>query len=228
MSQDNIQDKIRDLLRLSANNSSENEAAIAMAMAQKLAEKHRIDIAMVELSEKTEPVEAVEKDNDPFIEGSRIREWKTKLLQHIVKSQGCSCYYHRLHGRDGNSTWYVYGRPSDVAIARQMFKWILAELEMIGPLFCKGKGRRYANGWYNGAVYAIAKGLEFGKEKAREGVNTTALVVVDQRAKESEAVMNTKENLSLAKSYNNRFDVRGWNDGHRVGSRMNVGSNLLK
>lgn len=219
-----IENKIRDLLKLGGGNANENEAAIAMAMAQKLAEKHRIDIATIELS-NNEPIEIVEKSDMPFIDGSRIREWKTKLLSAIVRSQGCACYFNRISGRNGSSTWYVYGRPSDVAIARQMFQWALSELEMIGALFCKGKGKHYANGWYNGAVYAISQGLKLGKEKAREGVNTTALVVVDNREKESKNIMYQQLNLSKTKVYNNRFDSKGFNDGCRVGSRMNIGGN---
>jgi hypothetical protein len=230
MSQELIQDKIRRLLNLASNNANENEAAAAMSAANKLAEQYRIEIANLEVSGNSEPLEDIVDNDNPFISGGRIRNWKTILLDAIVQSQGCVTYLCRFgRGHHGITKYYVVGRSSDIEISRNMFNWALHELEFIGVLCCKGKGKRYANGWYNGAVAAISQGLKEGKEKARENVSTTALTVVDNRRKESENFMRKTHNLKTIVKRTSPLSAEGYRDGHAVGSKMNIqGTKSLK
>jgi hypothetical protein len=225
-----IQEKIASLLRLAANNTNLNEANVAMAQAMKLAEKYRIEIAAINLDAEAETVEAVEKDFSPFISGGRIRNWKIYLLQAIVKAQGCACYsFRNARSHYGETSYYVYGRPTDISIARSMYNWALSELEFIGTLACKGKGKVYANSWYTGAVAGITTALDKGKEAAREGVSVTALAIVDERVKESDKVMRAEmklKNRPFAKS--SHIDGEAYCAGRVVGSRMTFGKNLLK
>jgi len=232
MDQELIQNKIKRLLNLASNNLNENEAASAIAVATKLAEQYRIEIATLEINgDNTAPAEEVIEDNNPFISGGRIRNWKTILLRAVVKSQGCVHYYRRT-GRSHQATthYYVFGRPSDIAIARNMLVWAIAELEFIGMRICQGKGKRYANAWYNGAVDAISQGLRKGKEKAREGCSTTALTIVDSRVKKSAATMTQTYKLVTKKRTSTSLDSKGYDDGYHVGSKMTIsgGNKILK
>ena len=223
-----IQEKIKHLLSLANNNANENEASAAMAAANKLAEKYRIEIALLEVNDNSSTEEVI-KAEEAFISGGRIRNWKVILLNSIVKSQGCVCFSTR-NGRSHYATtnYYVFGRSSDIEISRTLFTYALNQLEFIGTLACKGKGKRYANSWYIGAVNAISEGLKKGKMEARQNVNTTALSIVDNRVKESDKVMRASLGKLSTKKLNSKINSEAYYAGHSVGSRMSLNNNFLK
>jgi len=220
---------------LAKHSQSEGEASNAMAAANKLAEKYRIEIASLELTgDNTSPVEEIIEDTNPIISGGRIRYWKTILLNAIFESQGCDCIFKRnSRSHSGITSYYAFGRPSDIAIARNMFDFAVNQLDYIGKLVCVGKGKVYANSWYNGAVDGISQGLMTGKEKARRDAMqlgmTAALTVVDNRHQESkDATRRAYPRLRTVSIKRNNIAGSAYNDGKKVGSRMNVsGTKLL-
>jgi hypothetical protein len=219
-----IQDRIRALLSLANNNANINEANTAMALACQLAEKHRLDIATIEIRTGVAE-EKPTKDGEAILSGGRIRTWKCILLSTILKNQGCSCYSSRnATSHEGVTSYYAYGRPSDLLIAREMFSWAMTEIEFVGVLFCKGKGKVYANSWYTGAVDGIREALKSGQNKAREGVCTTALALVDKRASEARAAMYAENNLRSKTFSRTSMNASAYNAGREVGSKMNLGS----
>lgn len=227
MQNEDIQKKIQSLLSLAKGNANENEAASAIAAANKLAEQYRIEIASLELAGET-PVEDIEEAAESILSGGRIRSWKKLLLIAICKSQGCSCYSQRdMRSHHGTTSYYIVGRPSDIELSKKMFTWAMNELEFIGTLVSKGRGKRFANSWYNGAVDAISHGLKEGKEKARQdNCNITALTVVDNRSKEASRWATKKHNL-VVKTISRRLDHNAYNQGYRSGQGMNVNGRSL-
>ena len=226
-----IHERIRALLSLSKNNANINESNVAMILACQLAEKHRIEIASIEIA-TGKPEEIPEKATEAFLSGGRIRTWKCLLLTAILKHQGCACFSSRNEtSHEGVTSYFAYGRPSDLLIAREMFSWAIIEIEFVGKLLCKGKGKVWANSWYSGAVDGFRASLQAGKEKARENVcNTTALVLVDKRHAEARAVMYAENNLRSKTFHRSSMNAAAYANGHSVGSKMrlNVGKALTK
>ena len=176
--------KIQKLMALGTS-SNANEASNAMAAAQAMMDKYRI--SMAELEEKTgEKKEKPIRDAEPFFEGARITSWRKYLIGYITKFNDCA-YYHSSGYR--NTTYYVFGRESDLATARYMFAFAESEIARLCKLHCKGKGHVYADMWCTGAVAGINEQLKAARTVTQAAVTTTAMVLLNERQAESRTAM---------------------------------------
>jgi len=241
MQQDRVIDKVKKLLRLSTSDNV-NEAAAAAARAQSLMDEHRIDQAMIDVSDTgdDEPAEADEKvsdhDHEPVEVGRAIATWKGQLLMAVCGVNACKCYrgYQPHDGRYVRNLCII-GRPSDVAMVRHLYAYLAHEIERL----CRKENRSYGRTWMNsfrlGAVSEVsrrlrltAKSAQDEKRKALAG-NTKALAVLDRalvriekRTTDVEKWAKEHMNLRSRSSGRSNRDWSGYEAGKEAGRSINL------
>jgi len=240
MDNNKIVDKVKKLLRL-AESADVNEAAAAAGAAQRLMEEHRIDQAMIDVSEDAgdgvEDEEIHNSGDEPLEESGRLANWKTQLAVAIAGLNGCRVYLGRGYSTGTRQTTLcLVGRPSDVASVRYLFSYLTGEIERLCKRNGRGLGRTWANSFRMGAVHTVRKRLREANRKARDdarlklkGKGTTALVKldralarVDEQAKAVEAWMKKNMSLGSARSSHSRRDWDAYAAGKRAGDSINL------
>lgn len=237
MTYDEAVDKVAKLLRLSKS-SNENEAALAASRAQEIMDRYKIDILGVD-ENNTENGKAPEPiiDNalgEELESGARLASWKWRLFVTIGKHNQCKGY----KGFSGGIA--IVGRPSDAKIVRQLFVWLVKEIDRVTHRHCpKGMGRVFVNNYRYGCTETVIERLEalraenLAKMKAETGGNGMALMRIDNALikmdKQLAAVQGfMDEELNLRKttfrmSKDNLGRAMGQRDGNHVRLRPVVG-----
>jgi hypothetical protein len=188
-----ILDKIKKLLALSSNNKDVNEAAAAAAKAQALIERYKIDMA---LDASDAEVEAGE-DGSFVVEApifdekivnrviyrfpGRVTTWKLLLAGHIGKVNGVKVWFTAGTGKDGKyKQGFLSGAGTEesIAVTTEMLNWLIGEVERLYEEdrpdgLARGEGKKWANGFKNGAVETIGKRLLQARREAREAARTS-------------------------------------------------------
>lgn len=217
-----IVNKVKNLLNKTVENgSSVHEAASSAALAQKLIEKYNLSMAEVDSFSMEEKVE----DHGGIFSSGRVSTWKSALANAVAKSNNCKIYINR--GR--KSSVNIIGRKTDVQIVDYVVKVMSREIERLCKLEQKrqgGHGRVWANNFKLGAVSAINSKLEEAKREVRRTAGTSAIVAVDNRAKEVENW--AEKNLNLRKNASSKYtpNSSAWNAGHQAGQSIHANSGL--
>lgn len=186
-----ILDKIKKLLALSNNNKDVNEAAAAAAKAQALIERYKIDMALDAAEEDVEAHEDGYVVREPIFDEKivhrvihrfpgRVTTWKLLLAGHIGKVNGVKVWFTAGTGRDGHyKQGYLSGAGTEesIAVTTEMLNWLIGEVERLYEEdrpkgLDRGAGKKWANGFKNGAVETIGKRLFQARKEAREAAKT--------------------------------------------------------
>ena len=84
---------------------------------------------------------------------------------------------------------------------RYLYAWLTSEIERLAQRHAMGKGRTYANSYRWGAVVGCLAAMGDASRTARAKATGEALVRLDARAIESQAVLDS-QNLNLRQSPN--------------------------
>jgi hypothetical protein len=174
--------KIRRLRELAKKNDNANEAAAAAAAAEKLLSEHQIEEAALEVEEGPCGGDLIENRGES--EGPRLVYWKSYLLGAIGKMHGCTHCYEHVKGKAGKGPRYtplLYGRPEDIAIVRDLYSWLVKEIQRLTDVVGKGRGLEWRDSYRMGCQYGIAHAMQAAQREARRQAPSTALAVIDAR-----------------------------------------------
>lgn len=170
-----IEQKITKLLRLAAGNANIHEASAAFAQAQALADRHAIDLETmrVERAEKRDAAtaERVERAEITRVEihapGRTRSAWRGSLASAVARANGCRVYTAQSHKRAtmGLTAIWVYGPADRLELVRTLYHWIHAQVERLGAVYARGKGRSAGRDFRLGAVHEVSQRLRAEREK---------------------------------------------------------------
>lgn len=218
----NIIEKIKKLLRTEQNGgATEAEAATALAMAQKLAMKHGVDLAEVEVAEITgtgepfvsEDCEVKTKNGIPLqAELPTSHKWIARILQRyfavdVITVQSWK-EYTDLRGRPRSrrvKTIQLHGRKSNVAIAGYVYSFLYNEFRdrwvkqmRANPELTLRDRNGFFMGLYNGLDHklSVEKGRNEAELQAQITTNqSTALVLLKEDEKREAALKEAHPRL---------------------------------
>lgn len=215
--------KIVKLRALATNNANENEMKAAASAADRLMQEYRISQAEIEATDSTQC--------EPFVqlkvsEGGRRTQWREVLLFALVDHYGCCFYYSSYRSRTtgkGVQSYTVVGRKSDTDIVSYMFTWLEAEIQRLGKSHSTGKGVGYAASWLQGCAQGVRRQFDDLREAQRaEQAKSSAMVVLDNRGKESKAAMHSMVNTKVDKGLRGPRNSSALLDGFGVGKNIKI------
>jgi len=184
-----VVEKIRRLLALGASTNA-HEAAAAMAAAQRLCEEHRLELAEIETSRG--PSEKAGIDDTPVVSAGKLNAWQTKLLALLATANGCVALRCRRIAKPSFrlvQAMLLAGRPSNVAMTRQLYAFAEQELIRLCKHDCKGLGKAFHRSWMIGAVDGVDIQLRRAQATARVGATITAITIVESLLDEANAAL---------------------------------------
>lgn len=189
-----ILEKIRNLRTLASGTTNLHEADVAARQAARLVEKHRLDEAEVEaFVEGTHNPDAAKHDRDPVLVGGTLPGYKRTIVHVCSEHFGCDVLISRraAKGRPGHFERYMtlVGRPSDVALVRELVSLLTVQVATLCNIVGKGRGRGWRSSWSLGCAQGLGDQLELGRREAQQGASTTALARVEARKEEAERLL---------------------------------------
>jgi len=160
-------DKVKKLLRLAERTNNEGEAAAAAGAAQRLIERHRLDVASLDLSEAREaPAEAPEQAVLDGAEGRRNRcAWRGSLASGVARANACRVYW-------TGPRLQIVGAPSDTATVRYLYAYLVREIDRLAET--KSGGKAWVHAWRMGAVATVSQRLREARESVRREARAEA------------------------------------------------------
>lgn len=228
-----VLDRVRRLLALAERGGTEHEAAAAAAAAQRLIDRHRLDVALLDVDQEDEaaPPEAI---GDVVLDDSMKRRvtWRGTLAGGCARAQGCRVYWSPV---GGVYAIRIVGAPARVAAAASLYSYLVREVERLGTVEGAGHGRAWAHAWRHGCAARLRERLteaaRAAVEEARAGATGAELVRVERalaridpgtEGSRVDAWMRAQLKLTPGR----RASVScsdGWNAGKRAGDRMGLG-----
>lgn len=224
MATENIIERIKKLLRLGADaRGNAHEAERALALAFELAEKHRVDVATLNLDE-----ESARLVNERWRVGERfdrLRRGIFGLLQSYFHVTVCL----------STPEMIVIGKPQDVTIARYVHDFLLRAgrdcLRNFEARTRAARGRMTTNKRANylaGFIYGLNAMMQGARAAMPLTDGQTALVVAEdaqRKAKLDELVPNQGTTKSLPDVRRNRSAlVAGYDDGRATNIHSPLGA----
>ena len=178
MNKQHVIEKIQKLLALSQS-SNEHEAALALAQAELLLERHRLEMTEIEMMGGER--ESIVQDEEAIFDTLEpLSGWESRLANGIAMIHGSVVI------RIGESTLKVIGRESDILFIKYFINYITIELFRISAGSCSGKGKKYKDSWFLGAVDTIIYRLKEAKEEVQSNTtNKFAVVKLNNRYEEA-------------------------------------------
>jgi hypothetical protein len=242
--QTEILEKIRKLLNLAKDvAATPSEAEAAIGRATHLMGLHGItdDAIQSHLRMSDTPNEIRIDDSaivrEFILETGRIGRWDCWVAQAACLASNTKYYLTKGHGIVG------YGLPVDLAVTRELFKYIFEVGERLRNIYCalnmirygSQQGKAWMDGFCHGVIEAAKKiALETKADtKTEVKTNTGALVLVSDRslaiARSNAIALYAKKNLNL--HYTSGYSARGGNayyDGKAVGTNQKLGRNSIQ
>lgn len=220
--------KIKGLLALSQNSTNAGESAAAAYAAQKLLEKHKLNLAEIELLTGAKQIsEEILNCMTPLYSGKRIVAWKSDLAAVLAKFNSCKMY---VGNEIDRIEFRLIGRQSDIDIVRYMFCSIASQIEAASDQALhkgKGAGKTFTNNFKHAAMREVLRRLDEARNEARKKASTNAIVLVDNRMKEVEDWQ--QKNYSLKKGrprVQTRRDTNGVLQGIIAGRNVSLNKGL--
>ena len=166
ITRDEAMRKAIKLLKLAEGTSFAQEAATAAAQAQAIIDKWNLEnLEAAALGLEHEPEEPIQNWwSEPLTRKHRLVRWQGGLAMVLARHNACQVYY-----QSGTGNLVPIGRKSDVTALRYMFDYLVAEIDRLTALHCKGEGRTYANNFRLGIVEVVKTRLaDMRKAEERE------------------------------------------------------------
>jgi len=218
---DNIIEKIEKCLRL-ANSDNPNEAAAALQAAVRLAEKHGLDLAEIEMTVQNKTAEEVLFDIKNEIVG--VRNW---LSYEVKLSCILQTVFHVSVIRCG-PTMRAIGITSDILIFKAVFdilrKQIAKEAKNIHG---KGKWSILHSSYAIGYIASLYERLI--KTKDEDKLNNNALVIVNKDDQVKKAVTDFYPDARTSRNRKMNVDTESYLEGRSSGMNCNLNfKNILE
>lgn len=182
--------KIKLLLALSKS-PNENEASNAAAMALKLIEKFGVtDAQLQEIEASDKPIYT---DDDLLLETPTLADWKNILALVVAKKYDCYAIMEESLSSTGEQSfkYFVYGEPSDVIIAKQLFNYVYGEIDKLIESVCKYRGELFRDSFAEGAVNGARINIEY------ENFIVNGIVVAKEKEVPKEDAIATVEKAPI-------------------------------
>jgi hypothetical protein len=192
---DRVVERIRKLLALSAS-TNPNEAALAADKAVELAQRHNLDLALID-----------GRPSDPYVERScdvgAASQWRWLLMSAIARANFCRALRRRERGRL-LASMFVIGEPHNIAVCEFLFQYLAREIERLAS---KGwqrahmvygehvEARSWKNDFRRGAVATIDGRLRERSQLFAEGSARAEALVLTKDAALIEAVERFHPNV---------------------------------
>lgn len=175
----NIKARIAKLLAMTTSRGcTEAEALAATRHVQRLMTEHRISHADLAGTD-TEPIGL------GVLYQSR-RAWAKILTSAVARANGC-----RTLVITGTGAIWVIGTERNREATVQVFTLVIAQLNALADLRCRGKGRAYKYDYCAGMTVSITERLLEGVKRAEQKASERALVCLNAEQQRVDEYMNT-------------------------------------
>lgn len=228
---DSVISKVKKLLALVENNTNENEIIAARSAADKLIQEYRISQAQLEASK--------EIHSEPFVrnevlKGGRRLAWHETIINALCTHYGGAFYFssRRIGGEHsagapdskGACSYTVIARESDFAIIDYMLVYLVKETQNRAKEAKLGRAEMHA--WRIGCANGIANQFARMRAEARvaaiETSTSQAMVILNNRAKESQDEMNKGVKLKTGAAVGNFKNYSAYLNGHKEGGKIEI------
>jgi hypothetical protein len=227
-------EKIRKILVLANNEgATEGEVKAAMAQAKKIAMRHAIDIATVDLDDKTtiKAGVAVARDNSVKIHCKYERPYHRYIFSTLMNVFGTMIIPRSIvRNRSNREILYVniVGETTDVEICKVLIPWLEKVFPDTFNRYCKENGypktAAMANGCYSGLMTGIQEAnIEIVESLAQDEKEIWAVAVVDKEKAIDDFVAEEFPNLETRKSKAVKFSHQAEQFGYSKGKEINLG-----
>lgn len=230
-----IMERIRKLLVL-AERGTEHEATAAAAAAQKLMATHRLTEAILAVDTDAKDEEVGTFAMDDF--AKRAVPWKGALAARLCFANSCEAFWFRTaRGLELR----IIGTETVSNTVRQLYCWLVAEIDILATKEARGKGKAYANAWRLGCAIRIGARVEEAAKAARmeavfEAKATAALEAGEPGAGlarvdaalaklqfDAAKIQEVKKKLHLRKGSSAKTSSpEGYAAGYAAGNRVNL------
>lgn len=223
-SQSQIVEKVKKLLALSQS-SNINEAANAAAMANKYIVQFRLKQADLLEQGGSAQADSILDDPEPVYKCARVTPWKLQLVTVLAQHYGCAVWNdkedRRTNGR-GVSRFRLVGRGIDVNFTKQMFAWLVMEIQRHTDIECLGMGYTTHASYCKGAVKGIENLLSKTRTAqltvANQSGHTRAIARMDNRFQEAHDYLYRHHHMVRAVQTEPRVDSKAFDRGFNVGN----------
>jgi len=209
--------KVRGLLRLSRS-SNVHEAAAAAAAADKLIQQYRLEEAAIEI-DSGEARESAGVDPTPLRRWRRRPAWQRYLIRALCDHYDVAYAYQTGTGVVHARMW---GRPSDMALVREMLAYVEDEIERLVARYHGATARR---SFRLGAVAGFREALSESKRQAMTTASSSTALVLASRADEANAAMTRYHGKPLPRARGPRLatvEAQAFVEGKQAGRRMDL------
>jgi hypothetical protein len=217
MKHEDIIQKVRGLRRLSRS-ANVHEAAAAAAAADKLIQQYRLEETAIEIETGTAR-EAAGVDPTPLRRWRRRPAWERYLIRALCDHYDVAYSYQTGTGVVLARMW---GRPSDMALVREMLAYVEDEIERLVVRYHGATARR---SFRLGAVVGFSEALEASKRAAMGAVSSSTALVLASRADEAKDAMMRFHKKPLRQGRPPRaaaVEARAFVEGQQAGRRMDL------
>lgn len=217
MTEENIITKVRGLLRLSRS-SNVHEAAAASAAADRLIQQYRLEETAIE-------VETGEARESAGVEPTYLRRWRRRPAWQRYLIRGLCNHYdvaYLYHTRGDVVEARMWGRPSDMAMVRELLAYVEDEIERLVRGYRGATARR---SFRLGAVAGVTEALRASKKASLATAATSTALVLASRSEESRAAMEKYAGGKIPTGRRPRVatvEEQAFFDGKQAGRRMDL------
>jgi hypothetical protein len=229
-------EKIRKILVLANNaGATEGEVQSAMAQAKKIAMRHQIDIATVDLEDKSTTTKAgiaVAKDNSVKIHCKYERPYHRYIFNTLMEVFGVMIIPRSVvRNRSNREIVFVniVGETTDVEICKVLIPWLEKVFPDTYKKFLAHHGiekprAAFANGCYHGLMSGIIEANKVAEEElGGADAEVWAVAVVDKEKAVEDAVAEAFPNLITRKAKRTGYSHGAAAYGHSKGKEINLG-----
>jgi len=230
-----IIEKIRKILVLANNaGATEGEVQSAMAQAKKIAMRHQIDIATVDLedmSKTTNAGVAVATDNSVKIHCKYERPYHRYIFRTLMDVFGVMIIPRSIvRNRSNREIVFVniVGEVTDVEICKVLIPWLEKVFPDTFNRYCKATGMKKTAASGNGCFHGLMKGIIEANKSAEEELDrhdseVWAVAVVDKEKAVEEAVAEAFPNLITRTARATQYSGQAAAFGYTKGKEINLG-----
>jgi hypothetical protein len=218
--------RARKLIQLRDRTTSAGEAQAAAKALAVLLDKHRLEEAEIELG--TEPslsAEGFSVDEKPLASYRRAERWRINLAVVLARHFSVAIWRRSVLGKH---SIHMCGRLGDVAMLREMYRWLADDIPRLCANECKGEPFAVRWSWRSGFVLGLTESLAAARSAAvAEHRNAKMAMVLARRAADAEAFLERHLCGTLRASCAQRSGVKAdqdaWARGYAAGRARTVG-----
>lgn len=228
-----MEEKVAKLMRLAQNDgATEAEALRAMEAAQRLAMKHGLELASINIDEQHEDLRLDIRSEEVRLDQSGT--WRRSLLNTIVKCNGGRCVWLPDGGKH-KGRMHIFAPEGSIGVILQSYRmienWIETESKFEAAVREETwvHGRTWRNSWIVGAVNRISERLrEVHREQLREFRDAgQANALVKLGGDVDHAVSDIYPHLRTTQRSTSALHGGAFKQGQAAGNNANIGQTSI-